>query len=153
VESETIDKGCLIQINRMFGSKENLFFTVRPLFFSEPRGCLGAYLGSAPECNAFLKNPNGSLLLSFSSNTINFGCNLENFNLFCYSFFVDRGKAPAPRFDHIATVHAEQYLLIFGGSSHATCFNDLHLLDLQTVHAYISLSLYIYKPCENKHSI
>jgi hypothetical protein len=37
-EPETIDRGCPVQINRMFGSKENLFFTVRPLFFSEPRG-------------------------------------------------------------------------------------------------------------------
>jgi hypothetical protein len=41
-EPETIDRGCPVQINRMFGSKENLFFTVRPLFFSEPRGCPGA---------------------------------------------------------------------------------------------------------------
>ncbi|KAJ8622787.1 hypothetical protein MRB53_031316 [Persea americana] len=40
---------------------------------------------------------------------------------------------PAPRFDHTATVHAERYLLIFGGCSHSTCFNDLHALDLQSV--------------------
>ncbi|XP_010935816.1 acyl-CoA-binding domain-containing protein 4 [Elaeis guineensis] len=40
---------------------------------------------------------------------------------------------PAPRFDHIAAVHADQYLLIFGGSSHSTCFNDLHLLDLHSM--------------------
>ncbi|KAK9283103.1 hypothetical protein L1049_011334 [Liquidambar formosana] len=40
---------------------------------------------------------------------------------------------PAPRFDHTAAVHAERYLLIFGGCSHATCFNDLHVLDLQTM--------------------
>ncbi|PIA37125.1 hypothetical protein AQUCO_03000004v1 [Aquilegia coerulea] len=39
---------------------------------------------------------------------------------------------PAPRFDHIAAVHSERYLLIFGGCSHSTCFNDLHILDLQT---------------------
>lgn len=63
---------------------------------------------------------------------------------FSYSFSIDRGKAPAPRYDHIATVHAEQYLLIFGGSSQSTCFNDLHLLDLQTVHV-ISLTLLAYK--------
>ncbi|KAM1157410.1 hypothetical protein TB2_027592 [Malus domestica] len=37
----------------------------------------------------------------------------------------------APRFDHTAAVHAERYLLIFGGCSHATFFNDLHVLDLQ----------------------
>ncbi|XP_010267284.1 PREDICTED: acyl-CoA-binding domain-containing protein 4 [Nelumbo nucifera] len=40
---------------------------------------------------------------------------------------------PAPRFDHTAAVHAERYLLVFGGCSHLTCFNDLHLLDLQTM--------------------
>ncbi|KAF9598967.1 hypothetical protein IFM89_033312 [Coptis chinensis] len=39
---------------------------------------------------------------------------------------------PVPRFDHTAAVHAERYLLIFGGCSHSTCFNDLHILDLQT---------------------
>jgi len=41
--------------------------------------------------------------------------------------------SPSPRSDHAAAVHAERYLLIFGGGSHATCFNDLHVLDLQTV--------------------
>ncbi|CAL4967722.1 unnamed protein product [Urochloa decumbens] len=40
---------------------------------------------------------------------------------------------PAPRYDHSAAVYADQYLLIFGGSSHSTCFNDLYLLDLQTL--------------------
>jgi hypothetical protein len=30
-------------------------------------------------------------------------------------------------------VHAERFLLIFGGGSHATCFDDLHVLDLQTM--------------------
>lgn len=40
---------------------------------------------------------------------------------------------PSPRSDHAAAVHAGRYLLIFGGGSHATCFNDLHVLDLQTV--------------------
>ncbi|XXG83651.1 hypothetical protein AAC387_Pa10g1354 [Persea americana] len=40
---------------------------------------------------------------------------------------------PAPRFDHTAAVHAERYLLIFGGCSHSTCFNDLHVLDLQSM--------------------
>lgn len=44
-----------------------------------------------------------------------------------------RQTPPAPRFDHTAAVHAERYLLIFGGSSHSTCFNDLHILDLQAV--------------------
>ncbi|KAK4739265.1 hypothetical protein R3W88_002962 [Solanum pinnatisectum] len=43
------------------------------------------------------------------------------------------GVAPSPRSDHAAAVHAERYLLIFGGGSHATCFNDLHVLDLQTM--------------------
>lgn len=40
---------------------------------------------------------------------------------------------PAPRFDHTATIHAERYLLIFGGCSHASFFNDLHVLDLQSL--------------------
>uniref|UniRef100_J3LLY8 Uncharacterized protein n=1 Tax=Oryza brachyantha TaxID=4533 RepID=J3LLY8_ORYBR len=40
---------------------------------------------------------------------------------------------PAPRYDHSAAVYADQYLLIFGGSSHSTCFTDLYLLDLQTM--------------------
>lgn len=48
-------------------------------------------------------------------------------SLFC------SGVSPSPRSDHAAAVHAERYLLIFGGGSHATCFNDLHVLDLQTV--------------------
>lgn len=44
-----------------------------------------------------------------------------------------RGSPPTPRSNHAAAVHAERYLLIFGGGSHATCFDDLHVLDLQTV--------------------
>ncbi|VVA26883.1 PREDICTED: acyl-CoA-binding [Prunus dulcis] len=40
---------------------------------------------------------------------------------------------PAPRCDHTAAVHAERYLQIFGGCSHDTFFNDLHVLDLQTM--------------------
>eukprot|EP00268_Persea_americana_P068057 TRINITY_DN942_c0_g2_i2.p1 TRINITY_DN942_c0_g2~~TRINITY_DN942_c0_g2_i2.p1 ORF type:complete len:673 (+),score=140.83 TRINITY_DN942_c0_g2_i2:150-2168(+) len=43
------------------------------------------------------------------------------------------GVPPSPRADHVAAVHAERYLLIFGGGSHATCFNDLHVLDLQSM--------------------
>ncbi|CAL5378806.1 unnamed protein product [Camellia sinensis] len=43
------------------------------------------------------------------------------------------GMPPSPRSDHAAAVHAERYLLIFGGGSHATCFNDLHILDLQAM--------------------
>ncbi|CAI0442536.1 unnamed protein product [Linum tenue] len=40
---------------------------------------------------------------------------------------------PAPRFDHTAAVHAGRYLLVFGGCSHSIFFNDLHVLDLQTM--------------------
>ncbi|XP_058077218.1 acyl-CoA-binding domain-containing protein 6 isoform X2 [Magnolia sinica] len=40
---------------------------------------------------------------------------------------------PAPRFDHTTAIHAERYLLIFGGGSHSTCFSDLHVLDLETM--------------------
>ncbi|XP_039021792.1 acyl-CoA-binding domain-containing protein 4-like isoform X1 [Hibiscus syriacus] len=43
------------------------------------------------------------------------------------------GVPPLPRADHAAAVHAERYLLIFGGSSHATCFSDLHVFDLQAM--------------------
>ncbi|CAI9769014.1 unnamed protein product [Fraxinus pennsylvanica] len=43
------------------------------------------------------------------------------------------GVPPSPRSDHAAAVHAERYLLIFGGGSHATCFNDLHVFDLRTM--------------------
>ncbi|KAG7556688.1 Acyl-CoA-binding protein ACBP [Arabidopsis suecica] len=43
------------------------------------------------------------------------------------------GSPPTPRSDHAAAVHAERYLLIFGGGSHTTCFDDLHVLDLQTM--------------------
>ncbi|KAG5084335.1 hypothetical protein JHK84_054373 [Glycine max] len=43
------------------------------------------------------------------------------------------GVPPSPRSDHTAAVHVERYLLIFGGGSHATCYNDLHVLDLQTM--------------------
>ncbi|XP_076900743.1 acyl-CoA-binding domain-containing protein 4-like [Bidens hawaiensis] len=43
------------------------------------------------------------------------------------------GVSPSPRSDHAAAVHAERYLLIFGGGSHSSCFNDLHVLDLKTM--------------------
>ncbi|KAI3786792.1 hypothetical protein L1987_40767 [Smallanthus sonchifolius] len=43
------------------------------------------------------------------------------------------GVSPSPRSDHAAVVHAERYLLIFGGGTHSTCFNDLHVLDLKTM--------------------
>ncbi|KAK4751131.1 hypothetical protein SAY87_004613 [Trapa incisa] len=43
------------------------------------------------------------------------------------------GNPPSPRSGHSAAVHAERYLLIFGGGSHATFFNDLHVLDIQTM--------------------
>ncbi|KAJ8765993.1 hypothetical protein K2173_020509 [Erythroxylum novogranatense] len=40
---------------------------------------------------------------------------------------------PAPRFDHTAAIHADRYLVIFGGCSHSIFFNDLHVLDLQSM--------------------
>lgn len=52
----------------------------------------------------------------------------------------DRQTPPAPRFDHTAAVHAERYLLIFGGCSHTSFFNDLHVLDLQAVSALLITS-------------
>lgn len=39
---------------------------------------------------------------------------------------------PAPRYDHSAALHANRYLIVFGGCSHSIFFNDLHVLDLQT---------------------
>ncbi|KAK1289967.1 Acyl-CoA-binding domain-containing protein 4 [Acorus calamus] len=42
-------------------------------------------------------------------------------------------NGPTPRSDHTAALHADRYLMIFGGSSHSICFNDLHILDLQTM--------------------
>ncbi|XP_042441530.1 acyl-CoA-binding domain-containing protein 5-like isoform X4 [Zingiber officinale] len=44
-----------------------------------------------------------------------------------------KNASPAPRFDHSAAVYADQYILIFGDSSHSICFKDLHLLDLRTM--------------------
>ncbi|KAJ0976238.1 hypothetical protein J5N97_018203 [Dioscorea zingiberensis] len=43
------------------------------------------------------------------------------------------GIPPSPRSDHVAACHEDRYLLIFGGGSHTTCFNDLHVLDLKTM--------------------
>ncbi|KAH6763516.1 Galactose oxidase/kelch repeat superfamily protein, partial [Perilla frutescens var. hirtella] len=40
---------------------------------------------------------------------------------------------PSPRFDHAAALHAERYLFIFGGCSHSVFYNDLHVLDLETM--------------------
>ena len=48
----------------------------------------------------------------------------------------DRQTPPAPRYDHSAAIQGERYLLIFGGCSHSIFFNDLHLLDMQTVSKY-----------------
>ncbi|KAJ4720691.1 acyl-CoA-binding domain-containing protein 4-like [Melia azedarach] len=39
---------------------------------------------------------------------------------------------PAPRYDHSAAVHADRYLIVFGGCSHSIFYSDLHVLDLQT---------------------
>lgn len=52
----------------------------------------------------------------------------------------DRQTPPAPRYDHTAAVHAERYLLIFGGCSHSSFFSDLHVLDLQAVSASLITS-------------
>ncbi|KAM7478768.1 hypothetical protein LguiA_026981 [Lonicera macranthoides] len=43
------------------------------------------------------------------------------------------GLPPSLRSDHSAAIHADRYLFIFGGSSHAARLNDLHVLDLQTL--------------------
>ncbi|KAI3828275.1 hypothetical protein L1987_02373 [Smallanthus sonchifolius] len=41
-------------------------------------------------------------------------------------------RTPAPRCDHTVVVHVDRYFLIFGGCSHSTFFNDMHVLDLET---------------------
>lgn len=55
-------------------------------------------------------------------------------------FYFDRQTPPSPRFDHAAALNAERYLFIFGGCSHSVFYNDLHVLDLETV----SLPCFIY---------
>ncbi|KAI3986069.1 hypothetical protein MKX01_039151 [Papaver californicum] len=52
------------------------------------------------------------------------------------------GVPPSPRSDYVATVHAERYLLIFGGGSHTTCFSDLHVLDMQIVSEIVFFLLF-----------
>lgn len=43
------------------------------------------------------------------------------------------GPAPRDRSAHVATVFRSRYLLLFGGGSLAHCFNDLHVLDTETL--------------------
>uniref|UniRef100_A0A0D9Y013 Acyl-CoA-binding domain-containing protein n=1 Tax=Leersia perrieri TaxID=77586 RepID=A0A0D9Y013_9ORYZ len=47
--------------------------------------------------------------------------------------FETTGTPPSPRSEHAAACYADRSLLIFGGGSHSTCFNDLYLLDMQTM--------------------
>lgn len=54
-------------------------------------------------------------------------------NTMTWDLVQTRKTSPTPRFDHSAAAHADRYLLIFGGSSHSTCFHDLHVLDLQSM--------------------
>ncbi|KAB5544086.1 hypothetical protein DKX38_012198 [Salix brachista] len=59
-------------------------------------------------------------------------CNFSE--VFCIIFLcLDRQTPPAPRFEHTAAINGDRYLLIFGGCSHSIFFNDLHVLDLQTM--------------------
>lgn len=43
------------------------------------------------------------------------------------------GPAPSPRSAHTAAVYQGRYLLVFGGGSVAHCFNDLYVLDTQSM--------------------
>lgn len=55
------------------------------------------------------------------------------------SFWVDIetfGKAPSPRSGHKSTVYADRFVLVFGGGSVANCYNDLALLDIDTMRWY-----------------
>ncbi|KAH9548260.1 hypothetical protein CY35_11G078800 [Sphagnum magellanicum] len=40
---------------------------------------------------------------------------------------------PSPRADHVATVHGDRYLFLFGGGSRSNCYNDLYVLDLESM--------------------
>ena len=40
--------------------------------------------------------------------------------------------APSARSAHVAAAFRDRYLLIFGGGSVAHCYNDLHVLDVET---------------------
>jgi hypothetical protein len=54
-EPEMIDRGCPVQINRIFGSKEKKILIIRYLFFSELRDArapTGAYLEFVSGCTA-----------------------------------------------------------------------------------------------------
>lgn len=46
---------------------------------------------------------------------------------------VTSGACPSPRSDHVATAYCEKYIFIFGGGSHSDCYNDLHVLDLESM--------------------
>ena len=50
-----------------------------------------------------------------------------------FTLLLCRGKVPTPRAEHSAVIWGDKYLAIFGGGSHSHCFNDLNLLDLETV--------------------
>ena len=43
------------------------------------------------------------------------------------------GVAPAARSAHVAAAYKGRYLVVFGGGSVAHCFNDLHVLDTETM--------------------
>ncbi|KNA05308.1 hypothetical protein SOVF_191650 [Spinacia oleracea] len=79
----------------------------------------------------------GSTLVIFggqnASRTLLNDLHLLDLETMTWDEFDALGAPPSPRSDHAAAVHAERYLLIFGGGSHAACFNDLHVLDLQAM--------------------
>ncbi|XP_077229341.1 galactose oxidase/kelch repeat superfamily protein [Tasmannia lanceolata] len=79
----------------------------------------------------------GSKLLMFGGESINKrllnDLHILDLETMIWDLVETRQIPPAPRFDHTAAVHSERYLLIFGGCSHSTCFNDLYVLDLQTM--------------------
>ncbi|CAM6033998.1 unnamed protein product [Sphagnum compactum] len=43
------------------------------------------------------------------------------------------GTRPSPRSDHVAAAHGDRYLFLFGGGSHSSCYNDLYVLDLDSM--------------------
>lgn len=44
-----------------------------------------------------------------------------------------RGTVPSPRSNHVAALHEDKTLLIFGGATKSRTLNDLYSLDFETV--------------------
>lgn len=52
----------------------------------------------------------------------------------CNTALVTAGTPPPARSAHAAAAYQNRFLLVFGGGSIASCYNDLHVLDTETMH-------------------